>query len=829
MGRVELGTKEEVGRLTGRNAAGGCDREFIAHVRKEKDGNIIQTVSEHCKNTAAYCRDTAKVLGIGSLGYYAGILHDAGKLSDEFQEYIIRAEIDGKEVHRGSVNHTFAAVAYTLKKFHTGKVYEKLTAELAAWAMGSHHGIFDINDLNKKNGFSHRLDYAQENASYQLSMQRFFESCISEEELCSIFSEACREVEGFHGRIFSFCKESLSDTAQNRKVSYSFFLGMAARILLSALIDADRSDTCEFMNKEKSRRRAWDRGFWREQLNYLERWLGKFPCDTEIDKMRKDISDQASAFAANMPDGGIFRLNVPTGAGKTLTSYRAALSAAIKGKVSRIIYVLPLLSIIDQNAKVIKQYSYDAGFVTEHHSNVVKEKMTKGELDQYELVCENWDNAVIVTTLVQFLNTLFSGKTQAIRRMHALAGSVIIIDEVQTVPLKMLYMFHNALNFLAYFCGCKIILCSATQPCFEKTEYMLKYSENCDMVKPNRRIQQVFQRTKILDKTDIPMSIGQLCDFSMELMKSSENLLIICNTKNSAESLFKEIVMMSAGEYKVFCLTANMCMKHRQTILRMINYFLGRHVKMVCVATQLVEAGVDVSFETLIRVRAGLDNLAQAAGRCNRSFDYGHICNVYMVRLVDEKLSYLKDIQNAQNSTMDFLYQYHKKPEDFDNDMLGEKSVQAYYSLLFGSTDVRRNFSYPVKKPQQTNLLNLLTLNAGFSDSDREYFLRQAFKTAGGIFEVFDSESFDVIVPYNREARRLIADICSEKAKYDTAFLHSIVQRAKPYIVSLWKYQVDRLVQDGMLQSHDDSHIYLLRENCYNRMTGLEMVRNEIY
>lgn len=806
------------------NGIGVNDGEFIAHVRQEKHGHEVQAIKEHCKNTAKYCSEAAKALDLEKLGYYVGILHDAGKFSDEFQEYIKRV-IGGKEAHKGSVNHTFAAVAYTLKRFHAGEPYEKLTAELAAWAMGSHHGIFDINGLDKRNGFEHRIKYARDNDAYQLSMQRFFENCISENELGSIFLQACDEVKAFNDKMLSFCKENLSSTSQNGKISYSFLLGMTARILLSVLIDADRNDTYEFINnKGRGRKRIQDKGFWRRQLKYLEERLEGLSCDTEIDRIRRDISDRASEFAGNMPDGGIFRLNAPTGAGKTLTSFRAALSAAVNGNVSRIIYVLPLLSIIDQNARVIKQYSYDAGFVTEHHSNVIKENMTEEELDQYELICESWDNAVIVTTLVEFLNALFSGKTQSVRRMNALVGAVVIIDEVQTVPLKMLYMFNNALNFLAYCCGCKIILCSAPQPCFEKTDYMLKYSEHCDIVKINESIKGAFRRTKIIDKTGVSMSVGQLCDFSMELMKRSENLLIICNTKSSARGIFREIQKMSAGKYKVFCMTANMCMKHRQIVLRMINHFLKKHAKMICVSTQLVEAGVDFSFETLIRLRAGLDHLAQAAGRCNRGFEYGHICSVYMVRLIDEKLSYLKDIQNSQNSVIDFLYQYHKNPENFDHDILSEKSVEKYYNLLFGSSDAKRNFSYPVKKPQQTNIFNLLTLNRGFSDHDRQYFLKQAFREAGELFEVFGNESFDVIVPFNRAAKEIIANINSEKAKFDIDFLYSIVQRAKPYMVSLFEYQIDRLLQVGMLQSYDNGHIYSLHENCYNRMTGLEIV-----
>lgn len=194
----------------------------------------------------------------------------------------------------------------------------------------------------------------------------------------------------------------------------------------------------------------------------METKLDQFPQDSPIDRARRAISDQCRQ-AAQQP-GGVFRLNVPTGGGKTLSSLRFALAHARRHRKQRIIFTSPLLSILEQNAAVIRAYIQDDSLILEHHSNLVRTAEDGQKLDERELLTETWESPIILTTLVQLLNTLFSGKTTAIRRFHSLCGSVIVIDEVQTVPSKMLSLFSLAVNFLAEICGATVVLCPPPSP-----------------------------------------------------------------------------------------------------------------------------------------------------------------------------------------------------------------------------------------------------------------------------------------------------------------------------------------------------------------------------
>jgi len=273
---------------------------------------------------------------------------------------------------------------------------------------------------------------------------------------------------------------------------------LLARLLLSAVIEGDRRDTAEFMNGAQfPAKREGDelREMWGACLERMEKKLLEFPTESPIDWARRAISDQCRKAAEER--GGVFRLNVPTGGGKTLSALRYALAHAEKFGKERIIFTSPLLSILEQNAAVIRGYVQDDGLILEHHSNLIRPKDGEG-LDELELLTETWDAPIIITTLVQLLNTLFSGKTTAIRRFHALCNSVIVIDEVQTVPSKMLSLFSLTVNFLTEICGATVVLCSATQPCMERIAHPI-HTPIPDLASCDSALWRAFQRTEIQD------------------------------------------------------------------------------------------------------------------------------------------------------------------------------------------------------------------------------------------------------------------------------------------------------------------------------------------
>ncbi len=205
---------------------------------------------------------------------------------------------------------------------------------------------------------------------------------------------------------------------------------------------------------------------WKERMAYYEERIARLDSSGALNQVRSDISGQC--LAAAQRESGIYRLNVPTGAGKTLSALRYALAHAEKYQKKRIIFIIPLLSVLDQNVKVIRDHVRDQDEVLEHHSNVIRGKDTAEEADRYEFLEESWNYPIVVSTLVQLLDILFSHRTSAAGRMQALCDSVIVIDEVQSLPKKITDMFNMAMNFLLQFCNASIVLSSATQPCFEE-------------------------------------------------------------------------------------------------------------------------------------------------------------------------------------------------------------------------------------------------------------------------------------------------------------------------------------------------------------------------
>lgn len=796
----------------------------IAHITRS-DGEVrIQTVSEHCRNTAEYTAESLQKIGLCNSGYLAGLLHDMGKCTEIFKQYIQNA-FNGEKVRRGTVNHTFAAVIFLFEHYHTNKndEYDKITCEILAWVMGSHHGLFDCVSPQHTNGFYHRLKKDKTDIFYEEAQYNFLENCSDLNEIDSLFKISKTEIQNFFDRIYKDLKLNNKYSADVKLRVFTFMQGLAARLILSALIDGDRRDTAEFMQGKKNEFMYADKNFWINTVDRFEKNYKSMILDSaensQINQARRYISDQSMKFA-NMPSG-IYKMTLPTGAGKTLSALRYSIHHAKKYEKKRIIFVIPLLSILDQNSKVIKEY-IGSDIVLEHHSNVLKSNFSDNELDEYELLSESWESPVIITTLVQLLNVLFSGKTNAIRRMNSLTDSVIVIDEVQTIPRKTMYMFNSAINFLADYCKCTVILSSATQPGFDKLEYPVMLSENSNMIRGDKQLFSVFKRTEIIDKTDkYGMSYDELTDFAEEVFEDVQSLLIICNTKRSAKELFERLSMLKSDKAVIFHLSTSMCMKHRQEALSEINNYLnpGSSKKIICVSTQLVEAGVDFSFESCIRVKAGLDNIAQAAGRCNRSGEFNKICNVYIISLKDENLTYLKDIKASQDAYNEFYEVYQNHINQYENDMLSDSSVDLFYDILMKKHISKDLYKYPY---ENCSLFEMLSVNNTYNrktDTKEQYFINQAFKSAGEIFEVFDNQTTDVIVPYNDEAKEIIAELCSEKTKFDIGHLKDIIRQAKPYTISLYKYQMKDAY---MFISDKDNRFFALQERYYNEETGFD-------
>lgn len=783
---------------------------FPAHILIDKrKSEHIQTVGEHCCNVARYTRETLMPLGLPSTGELAGLIHDAGKFCRAFSEYIYHA-VRGEPVRRGSVNHTFAGVRLLLERYFdpAGDPYHNMTCEILAFAVGSHHGQFDCIDPDGKDGFLHRLE--KEGISYPESKENFLFLCADTQKLDKLFEQSVEEIK----QAVAACKTAAKSTEE-----LLFVLSLLSRSVLSALIDADRQDTAEFMHAMDFPQPPRDmRPVWQKSLMRVEKKLLEFGNEKPIDQARRVISDQCRAFAKR--EGGVYRLWVPTGSGKTLAGLRAALAFAAGHDSTRLFFVIPLLGVLEQNAKVIREYLQDDSLILEHHSNVLRIKNDRDELDENELLCENWRSPVVITTLVQFLNTLFDGGTSSIRRMNALAGSVIILDEVQSVPRRMLSLFNLALNFLSKVCGATVILCSATQPCLEEVRHPVSLAANPDLVPYDPALWQPFLRTEIIDRCKPDgYTVGELADFALEELDRFGSVLIICNKKEQARALYQEL---HTADAKVFHLSTAMCMAHRIDTMKQINALLSDKARVICVATQLVEAGVDFSFGCVMRACAGMDNIIQAAGRCNRHGEVGCICPVYIINFQGEKLGFLREIGESQTATAELLSSFAKDWEAFDGSLQSERSIRYYYRRLFDAMP-RQAQDYSVSE-LGSSLYEMLSHNSVFRAKGQNavfHTICQAFRSAGDSFQVFDQENTDVLVPYG-EGKTLIEELGSERARYDLYYRKELLEQSKPYCAALFQYQLRQLEEGHGLEPLCGDAILSVLPEFYNTHTGID-------
>lgn len=797
------------------------DNRIKAHIRKGDNGEEIQKLLEHLEQAAIYASDALQRKYFQACVQLIALIHDMGKATVDYQRYLKKAA-DGEKVVRGSVNHTFAAVRWILERYKDTKRwgrYASFTADLLAYASGAHHGLFDCVDPNHRSGFQNRLE--KEGISYEEAVKNFFSECMTEETLDELFAEAVKEVETAIGCI-----------APQAKIEEEFFflLGLLGRLLLSAVVEGDRRDTAEFMNDlsfSKFRSQDTLTILWTELSERADSKLDALEQENPIQKARRIISWQCREMAKN--GGGVYRLNVPTGAGKTLSSLRFALHHAKEWGKSRIIFTSPLLSILDQNAKEIRKYVERNDLILEHHSNVVRPQKSgkEDELDEMELLMETWDVPIILTTLVQFLNTLFDGSMSSIRRFHALCDSVIVIDEVQTVPEKLLSMFNLAVDFLTSICGTTVVLCSATQPCLEELEHPI-YVPIRDMVPYDPALWETFQRTKLADSgkyelEDIPV-------FAMDILAEADSLLIICNTKTEAQKIYLAI---PEDQCLKFHLSAAMCATHRIEKIDRLNATLKdteRTEKVVCVSTQVIEAGVDISFARVIRLTAGMDNIVQAAGRCNRHGESKEPVPVYVITCQREELKHLPEIRRAKEAACALLQTFQKHPERFDHDLFSDAAIRQYYRSLYAKEDeekVSRQNGLVQVDGVITSLFSLLSTNKDFVDAAfgtecEQYTLRQAFRTAGKNFSVFEENTVDVLVPYG-EGKDLVLELGSLLLPYDLGEIKQVLERVKRYTVSLYEWQRKILDQEGALMPLAGGSILTLLDGHYDAETGLSI------
>lgn len=794
---------------------------LCAHINPETSKE--QSVREHLDNVAELSKQFSSKISLDATGKLIGILHDMGKGTRKFDAYIRYCVNHSEDKSlKGKINHSTAGAMYIYNLFYdTPDKVRKFTAQIVALAICSHHGgLIDCLDLGGMDKFTDRMK-PDEDILYDEALNYFMEECLDAAQIRKLFDKAVEEIKAVLDLI-----SKLDSSLRFRW----FAFGMLEKYLFSCLIDADRYDTYLFMENKERKAEINKSALWAELSDVLEAQLSCYPQKTKIDLLRAEISLACKNFKGNGP--GIYQLAVPTGGGKTLSSLRYALNHAKAFNKDRIFYIIPFTTIIDQNAKEIKNILGHKEIILEHHSNLIIDDDSQADEEgtaNYKLLTERWDSPIILTTMVQFLNTLFNGGTQDVRRLHHLTNSVIIFDEIQAIPIKCINMFNSALNFLAYICGATVILCTATQPLLETTEIPLKLSEKPSMISDLHEKFKQFKRVKLIPKLMIGgYSAPVLKDFILDRMDQAQSLLVILNTRNSAREVFKELKAANLGlpkdkRYQVFHLSTNMCPVHRMKVLETMKKHLKLgHGRVICVSTQLIEAGVNISFECVVRSLAGLDSIAQAAGRCNRHGEK-EMGEVYIVNLEGEDVSKLTDIKKGQECTERALRDFTENPESFDQDLLSPQAMERYYKYYF--YERRAQMNYTIGKPHSDKtLFDILAGNREAADafsSRNDYpanlMLKQAFKTAGEEFQAIDENTTGILVPYE-EGKNLITLIngtcsLSELKKY--------LKEAQQYSVNLYETDRRKLEQMKALVWLKDKTILALREGFYDEDVGV--------
>lgn len=787
----------------------GLQVKKIAHIR-ERDGQI-QTVEQHLLETKELAEKYGERLGIKHLTGLAGLLHDVGKFSKAFQDYIIKAVNDPDSApKRGSVDHSTAGGKLLYEYFHSKKVMDvpAIVAEVVGNAIFAHHSYL-LDYLNPDLESDYLKRARKDVDEYAYVKECFFTKVMDESTFADYVNQAVNELERF-----------LTQESQLKSEMKITFL---TKWVFSTLIDADRTSTRLFEEGQQIVEDNEDSSLWNVYYERLVNKLHSFPVNTKINRLRHELSDKCEDFADK--PSGIYTLSMPTGSGKTLASLRYALKHAMLHNKLRIIYVLPYTTIIEQNAAEVRSILQDPAHILEHHSNVIVDDDSDDFIHKrLKLAKDDWDAPIIFTTMVQFLNVFYAKGTRYIRRLHRLSDAVMIFDEVQQVPVSCVSLFNQALNFLNKCARSSILLCTATQPALDYVEQKLEIGTDAEIIQQQPKVIQAFQRVKMIDRaTEEEFDNDKLANFIHEQLDHVKSLLVILNTKAVVRNLYHHLKQMDLG-VPIYHLSTAMCAAHRKQILTQIKAHLAKQEKVVCISTQLIEAGVDISFHCVIRSLAGLDSLAQAAGRCNR---HGELSsgNVYLIDHREENLQKLPEIETGKRIAKRILIDIKRGVAEY-NDLLSSSAINRYFQAFYREYKTHLNYFIPPLEKYMTELLfssrddhpYLIDYRAE-RNSPFPLFLPYSYGTAAKYFRVIDQPTIPVLVPY-KEGKEMIAEL---NGNGSLEKMSTLLRRAQQYTVNLYDYEKQLLIQQEGLTAFFDGRILALKEGAYHQEYGVDV------
>jgi len=753
---------------------------YLAHSGTTGEGELLR---DHLKLVAERAKGYAAAFDVSTEAYLAGLLHDLGKYGDLFQR-----RLEGKE---SGIDHWSAGAWTALEQYkHKGIA--------AALAIQGHHIGLQASNKDSLGALNPKKLQAHHPLSLKLSEADTGKliTCLQNDNL------ALTPINEIDSSIYRWGIDNAASM-------------LDVRMLFSALVDADFVETEGWFKANKMGIRQYrEPGLPLESSralaglqSYLDALAQTPNASLSVRELRADLL-KACLVASELPPG-LFTLTAPTGSGKTLSMLAFALAHAIKHNLRRVVLVIPYLTIIEQTVKVYRKV-FESGFSTseldryvlEHHSlSGTRTKDDKEDEDyQYRLLTENWDAPIIVTTNVQLLQSLFSNRPSACRKLHRLAGSVILFDEAQTMPVSLAVPTLATLSRLAERYRSTIVFATATQPAFSHLDDFVK--QHCasgwrprEIVPPETNLFARARRNRIVwPKADEATAWTEL----VAKLAGHEQVLCVVNLKRHAKTLFDGL--KQSGAESVFHLSTNMCPAHRQAVLDKVRELLDDKKACHLISTQCIEAGVDIDFPVVYRALGPLDAIAQAAGRCNRN---GHLDSgdVYVFKPEQEDKGHLYPdgtYEQAASVTSILLNQLGLSGPDINKPEI----FQIYYGKLY-------SFARP--EDHKKELMDAIKL--------------QNFVEVAQNYRVIDQDTINVLVPYDREA---FAQLRYEAL--NNGLSRQWIQKARLYTVSLFRprsltdslylsLETIKLKPDRPEES-DEWYIYR-KEEDYDQSTGL--------
>lgn len=722
-------------------------KEYIAHINEYTDA--IQTVQQHSFQTAVLCREYA-IPAFRDFLYVVGLLHDIGKYMDEFQK-----RIRGEQIR---VEHS------TCGALAAGSLFPNVMGLMMQFCIAGHHsGLPDAGFPN---------DTAELGTLHGRLKREF-----------SDYSEYKRELEIPSVDFGAWAEFVAGDCRKDQELQIDKF-AFLTRYAFSCLVDADSTDTADFC-REEERPRALRSDF-QACLDRVNARLSAFVCRTNLQKARSAL--QAQAFRNADRDAEIYLLNMPTGSGKTLASVKIALERALAEKKKRIIYVIPYNSIIDQTVDVFEGLFGGELEILRHQSTFSYEDADDQDEDYRKaatLAAENWDAPFIVTTAVQFFESVYANKRGKLRKLHNMADSILVFDEAHLMPQNYLQPCLQSIAFITRYLDSEAIFLTATMPDFENLIH--KYAL------PDSKIFNLIQDTSLFGEFQKCRYeyIGEgEADALLEKSSQSPSSLVIVNSKKAARQLFREC---STG--KKYHLSTYMTPYDRKRILQEIREELNRLEKdyptyedvpkerrITIIATSLIEAGVDLDVYTVFRERSGLDSILQAGGRCNREGRRA-IADVFVFDFADHTRR--TAIEEKGNLAKGLLGKYA--------DISEPSCIVEYYNKLY----------FMKQEEIQKNAMHEICTN----------IKRLPFKEYAEKFELIDSKTVSVVVVRDEKSREL-----AEHLRYTKSVNTRMLQN---YVCTIYQKELEDLIKQHVVEDYGTGVYCLTNLDYYDEQIGI--------